>query len=63
MTISEMNNKSGNLVIVNSCDYKLCKTFIANFTWKNCPSQSSGVISLKGSCCRETTCAFLAAKT
>lgn len=58
-----MNNKSGNLVIVNSCDYKLCKTFIANFTWKNCPSQGSGVISLKGSCCRETTCSFLAAKT
>lgn len=29
-----MNNKSGNLVIVNSCDYKLFKTLIANVTWK-----------------------------
>lgn len=58
-----MNSKSGNLVIVNFCDYKLFKTLIANVTWKNCPSQGSGVISLKDSCCRETTCSFLATKT
>lgn len=42
------SNKNRNLVIINSCDYKSYLTFTANFIWKNCPSQGSGVITFEG---------------